>query len=463
MTDPMTSLASLKGYFTVHRDAILADYFNYLRFPSISSEVDNKPYVQACAQWVMGYLEASGLQAELWPTAGHPTIFASHCQAGPDKPTLLLYGHYDVQPVDPLELWLSPPFEPTIRDGNVYARGAQDNKGQSFYTMLALRSLLYLRGDLPINIKVLIEGEEECGSHSLPALLLERRNRLAADALAVVDMGLPGPQIPAVTLGCRGLVALEVTVRGSSTDLHSGSHGGIVYNANHALVELLARLRRDDGSIAIPGFYDDVLPVSSEVRESLYLEFDATAYKTSFGALPTGGEHLYSPVERACLRPTVEINGICGGYTGTGVKTVIPASASAKLTCRLVPNQTPQHTAEKVAAFFQANVPMGIDIDVQVIPGGGCAVRADANSAVVRAFSSAYTELFNTPCCYVFEGGSIPIIPELQQASGGDVVLLGMGLNDDNIHAPNEHFGLDRLENGYLLVARAIELMGAGS
>lgn len=455
-----TPFSTLRSYFAAERQAILDDYFTFLRFASISSESAYVPQMLACATWVRDYLAGSGFDTQLWPTqGGHPTVFAADMGAGNGAPTLLLYGHYDVQPVDPLELWQSPPFEPEIRDGNVYARGAEDNKGQCFYTLLALRTLRKLHGRLPINVKVLIEGEEECGSRNLPTLLVEKRSYLAADALAVVDMGLPAADVPAVTLGCRGLVALEVEVSGSSTDLHSGTHGGVVYNANHALVELLASLRDSRGAIAIPGFYDDVVDVSDEVRNRLYLHFDADRYRKTFGAEASGGEQGLPPLERACLRPTIEVNGLSGGYTGSGVKTVIPAKAHAKLSCRLVPNQEPQRTASRVADFLRARAPHGITVDVRVVPGGGAAVRADADSAVVRAFSSAYTELFEAPCQYVFEGGSIPIIPDLARACGGDVVLLGLGLNDDNIHAPNEHFSLDRLEKGFLLIARAVELL----
>lgn len=459
MTATSTPFTTLRQYFTAHHDAILSDYFAYLRFPSISSEASYAGDVASCASWVASYLTASGFTAELWPSAGHPVVFASHCHAGADKPTILLYGHYDVQPVDPLELWHSPPFTPTLKDGVVYARGAQDNKGQSFYTFLALRALKELTGSLPLNIKVLIEGEEECGSRNLPKLLEERKSRLAADALAIVDMGIPGADIPAVTLGCRGLVALEIHVHGSTTDLHSGTHGGIVYNPNHAIIELLGRLRASDGTIAIPGFYDDVADVPESIRQHLYLHFDAERYYETFGAVPTGGEQSLAPLERACLRPTLEINGISGGYTGTGFKTVIPAVASAKISCRLVPNQDPHKIGNLVADFLTHHAPPGIEVKVEILPGGGAAVRAAAGSAVVKAFHSAYSELFGTTCQYVFEGGSIPIVPALADAAGGDVVLVGTGLNDDNIHAPNEHFSIDRLEKGFLLICRALELL----
>lgn len=453
---PLT-LSDLKEYFSAHKQEILADYFTYLRFPSISSEASFAQEMHSCAQWVRDYLTASGLTAELWPTEGHPTVFAQDLSAGADKPTLLLYGHYDVQPVDPLELWHSPPFEPTVRDGAVYARGAQDNKGQGFYTMLALRAVRKLAGRLPINVKIIIEGEEEWGSRHLADLIATKGAELTADALAIVDMGIPKEDIPAVTLGCRGIATLDVEVKGASTDLHSGSHGGLVYNANHALIEMLAKLHDASGAIAIPGFYDDVKEVPLEIRRRLYLDFDEEEYYQAFGARPTGGERHISPPERVSLRPTVEVNGINGGYTGPGFKTVIPARATAKISCRLVPDQTPEATARRVADFLLSVAPPGIEVDIQLHFGGGGAVRADADTPVVRAFCSAYEEIFQKPCQYLFEGGSIPIVPVLAQASGADIVLVGMGLHSDKIHAPNEHFHLDRLEKGFLLIGNVLD------
>lgn len=449
----------LQEYFSKHREDLLQQYFTFLRFPSISSEPPYAKDVQNCAQWVKNFLQNIGFQTELWPTSGHPAIFASSLEAGPSQPTLLIYNHYDVQPVDPLELWETPPFEPTVRNGEVYARGAQDNKGQCFYTLCALKALREIHGKFPVNIKIVVEGEEECGSKGLAGVLSQHKQQLAADYLAVIDMGLPSKDIPAVTLGIRGLVAMEMTVTGSSTDMHSGSHGGIAYNPNRAIAELIASLYSPDGSVAVPGFYKNVKEVPKDILDNLYQDFDAEKYHQSFSAHPTGGESHLPPVQRATLRPTIEVNGLWGGYIGEGFKTVIPAKARAKISCRLVPDMEPYAIGKLVADYLQSKAPPGMHVEVKIIHGGGTAVRAEADSKVVKAFSDAYSEVFNKPCTYIFEGGSIPIITELSKASNSQVVLLGMGLAEDAIHAPNEHFGLDRIEQGFLVVARAIELL----
>lgn len=455
----ITPLSAYKDYYKTNETALLNEFFSFLKIPSVSSEPQYGGDIKRCARWVETRLRQIGFEVEVWETSGHPAIFGSCMEAGPDKPTLLIYNHYDVQPVDPLSLWTSSPFEPTVKQGVVYARGAQDNKGQCFYTLLGLKALREIRKKFPINIKIIVEGEEECGSKGLHGVVGKHQDQLAADYLAIVDGGLPAENIPAVSLGVRGIVTMHVKLTGSSTDLHSGSHGGIVYNPNHAIVELLAKLRNSDGSIAVPGFYDEVQPVPDDVLNSLYMDFDEEHYLKNFGASPTGGEKAYPPLQRACLRPTIEINGIWGGYIGDGFKTVIPKEAHAKISCRLVSKMNPAKTAERVADFLKKHAPPGITVEVEVYSGGGEAVRADANSAVVAAFRDALTEIFGAPCKYTFEGGSIPIITALANASNSSVVIVGMGLAEDNIHAPNEHFSLDRLEKGYLMIARAIELL----
>jgi acetylornithine deacetylase/succinyl-diaminopimelate desuccinylase-like protein len=456
----MTQTSSLKSYFQKNNKQIIDDYLEFLRFQSISTDPAYTPQVLACADWLTQYLTKMGFEVQQWPTSGHPTIFASYLKAGPEKPTFLIYNHYDVQPVDPLEEWETPPFEPTIRNGQVYARGAQDNKGQCFYTIQALKALIELNGTLPINIKLIIEGEEETGSNGLAEILQQRQNQLKADYLAIVDVGIPGPTEPTLTLGLRGLVTLDVHLQGSKTDLHSGCHGGVAYNPIHALVELLSKLRNSSGKITVPGFYDDVLPMDEQERQQLNLEFDVKKYETMFGIKPTGGEKAFSPAERNWLRPTLEINGVSGGYAGAGFKTVIPAKAHAKISCRLAPNQDPKKIGALVANFLKENAPEGIVVDAQVRPGGGFATRAKASSIVAQAFAKAYSEVFGKTCEYIFEGASIPIVPELSAASGSEVVMLGLGLADDQIHAPNEHFGLDRIEKGFLIMALAIEKLG---
>lgn len=450
----------LRDYFNKNEKQAIDDYFTFLRFQSVSSESQYKPQVETCAHWVVNYLNEIGFKTQVWPTSGHPVIYAYNMDAGPEKPTLLIYNHYDVQPVDPLEKWDSPPFEPTVRNGEVYARGAQDNKGQCFYTLWALKALMNLDQKLPINIKLCIEGEEECGSLGLSEVLPKKKKELQADYLSIVDMGIRRATDPAVTLGVRGIVTMDVEVTGTKTDLHSGSHGGMAYNPLHALVEILAKLRDKKGRIKVPGFYNDVQELDAQEKARIAFDFNENEYISTFGTKPTGGEkNAYSPLERAWIRPTIEINGISGGYSGAGFKTVIPAQAIAKLSCRLVPNQNPQKIGKKVAKFIEKNAPEGMDVKVRIHQGGGRAVRANPTSKVVQAFAQAYQEVFDKPCAFTYSGGTIPIIQQLTEVSNSEVVLMGLGLPDDQIHAPNEHFGLDRIKKGFLIIARTIEIL----
>lgn len=456
------SLAAMRKWIEVNRPQWLEEFMTFLRFPSISSEPEYKQSLLNCVKWLSDYLTKLHFDVELWPAPagnGHPILFASNMQAGPNKPTLLIYNHYDVQPVDPLEEWKSPPFEPSLRDGQVYARGAQDNKGQCFYVLQALKLLQKEKGSFPINIKLCIEGEEEIGSAALAKILPQKKEKLKADYLAIVDLGLRHAEIPALTLGTRGMLTLDVEIQGSQTDLHSGSHGGIVPNPIHALVKLLASLRDDQGRITIPGFYDDVKEMSQKERSKVCFDFDANEYYQQTGAVATGGEIQYSILERAWIRPTLEINGIWGGYIGKGFKTVIPAKAFAKISCRLVPDQQPAKIGNLVASYLKKIAPPGTQVTVNVHPGQGKAVRVSPDAKVVKAFAKSFEEVFGKPCEFIFEGASIPIVPELAAACGGETILLGLGLTTDQIHAPNEHFGVDRLEKGMLAMARAFELL----
>jgi acetylornithine deacetylase/succinyl-diaminopimelate desuccinylase-like protein len=456
----MNDLNDLKQLYEKVRNKGLEDFKTFLKFPSISSDPDNTADVAACCNWLADYLRSSGLEVDIWDTDGHPTIFASYEGAGPDKPTLLLYHHYDVQPVEPLEEWKTPPFEPTIKDGEIYARGAQDNKGQCFYSVLAITSLLKAEKSLPINVKLLIEGEEEIGSPNLPAWLEKKKEELKADYLAVVDVGMRDKSSPAVTVGVRGMLTMELVVDGTKTDLHSGTHGGVAFNPNHALVQILAQLRDPEtGKITVPGFYDDVEKPDEEEKKLLALDFPDKEYFRLFGQKPTGGEKKYTLAERAGLRPTLEINGISGGFTGLGFKTVIPARAAAKISCRLVPNQRPEVIGKLVADHIKRLTPEGIETTLHINPGTGLPLRTNPHSTIAGAFATAYQEIFGKPVEFIVEGGSIPITSELAEACGGEAVFAGLGLADDQIHAPNEHFGLDRLEKGFLSVARVLSII----
>lgn len=451
------SIDVLHNYYDQHQKSLVEDYLKFLSFPSISTDPEYQEPTLACAHWVENYLAEMGFKTELWPASDHPVIYGEWMGAGLEAPTLLIYHHYDVQPVDPLELWETPPFQPTIKEGQVYARGAQDNKGQCFYTLAAVKAILHLQKALPINVKFCIEGGEECGSHGLDEILPRYAERLKADYLVIIDVGIPDQDTPSVVLGTRGLVAMDVVVTGSNIDLHSGSHGGLVFNPLRALTKLLGHLHDNNGHITIPGFYDQVQEMKEEDRQKIDFDFDQASYETFFQTEATGGELNFSPQERNWVRPTLEINGVHGGYCGTGFKTVIPAKAFAKISCRLVPDQEPAHIGALVKAYLEQNSPPGTEVKVDVHSGFGKAVRVDINSKVVQAFAKAFSEIFNRPCKYILEGASIPITPKLAEASQSETVLVGLGLLSDQIHAPNEHFGLDRLKKGFLIVARALQ------
>ncbi len=448
-----------KNIFKNQESQFLEEYFTFLRFPTISADPSMRPHVKQCAQWLEMVLHDAGFQVDLWDKERAPVVFAQHLEAGFDQPTLLIYNHYDVQPVDPLEQWKHDPFSP-VKEGNVIsARGAQDNKGQCFYVLAALLSYLKHEKKFPINIKLLIEGEEESGSGALSKLLKEKKELLQSDHLIVVDLGMRQQYTPAITLGTRGLVTVNVEIESTNGDLHSGSHGGLAYNPLHALVQLMSQARDVHGHITIPGFYDDVVYPDAAVLAQMNLSFSESDYFKQFGAYPTGGEKSFTPLERNWLRPTLELNGIGGGYQGPGGKTVIPASGFAKISCRLVPNQDPEKIGRLLKSYFESSAPKGTRVSVTVGHGMGAAVRTPASSQIIQALGTALSEVFLKKCEYIFEGATIPIVPELQEASGAEVAMFGFGLAEDRIHAPNESFGWDRIEKGFLTMSRLIELL----
>ncbi len=452
----MADIEWLNQYYDKNEKEILQDFFKFLQFQSISSMPEYKSETIACAKWLNEYLKDLKFETEIWETSGHPVIFASNLKAGKNQPTLLIYHHYDVQPIDPLELWDSKPFNPEIRNGQIYARGAQDNKGQCFYTLQALKALLDKDGSFPINIKLCIEGEEECGSHGLTGLLKIKSEELKADFLSVVDLGIQSLKKPSITLGIRGIVTMDLEVLGSKTDMHSGCNGGLLYNPNHALVEILSSLRDKDGRIQVPGFYEGVADLGELEKKTLSLDFDEKEYFENFGALASGGEKKYHPLIRNWVRPTLEINGISGGFRGLGFKTVIPARAEAKISCRLVPNQDPEIIGLSVKKFIEKQAPEGVLVKVTLHEGGGKAMHSSPDSKIVQVFKESYEQVFKKPCDFVYEGASIPVVTELAIASKAEVALIGLGLATDCIHAPNEHFGLDRFKMGFLIMANAI-------
>ena len=367
----MSTTATLKELYAKDKESNLKDYFTFLRFKSIATDPAFQEDVERCADWLASYLKKCGLQVEKWDTGRAPTLFAQDLRAGPDKETLLIYCHYDVQPVDPLYEWITPPFEPTIRDGEVFARGAADNKGQCFYTALALKTLLKNRDRLPVNIKFLIEGEEESGSVGLSQIIPSKKEALKADYLVIVDSGVESLDTPSITLGARGLVCFQISLKEASFDLHSGMAGGLAYNPNRAMVELLSKLHDSEGKVTVPNFYDSVIPISEHEKKEITFDFDHKGFFKMFGFKPTGMEKGVSEYEASWIRPTLEINGMWGGYTGAGFKTVIPAKAYAKISCRLVPNQDPETITAQVKDFLQKLTPANMKLEIETIPGNG--------------------------------------------------------------------------------------------
>jgi acetylornithine deacetylase/succinyl-diaminopimelate desuccinylase-like protein len=444
-------------WFEQESETIRRDYYNFLRFKSISSEPAFQKDVRACCEWLAHYLEKMGLTVHIWEGSGHPVIFATLASDQEDAPTLLIYNHYDVQPVDPLELWQSDPFEPEEREGRVYARGAQDNKGQCFYSLTALRAWLQLGQKRPFNLKIVIEGEEEVGSRSLPELLIQKREELRADHLLVVDVGLPAKDVPAVTLGMRGIITFDIKCLGANCDLHSGHHGGLAYNPNKALVQLFSKLWTEDGRIAIEAIYDDLDILDKRELKLFDLDFDEEDYQKKFGVRALDVESGISPIESNWLRPTLEINGIIGGYTGEGFKTIIPAQASAKLSCRLPPNLKPDKVSQQIIDFLQKNCPEGMELEIEA-HGGGPGLRTLATSEIVQIASKAYEAVYQSNCRMILTGGSIPIIVSLAEASEAQVALIGTGLGEDNIHSPNESFGWnEQFKRGFLVMTQIFE------
>lgn len=452
----MYSLPQLKNWFENTRNSLIQDYFRFLRFKSISADPHYAKEVIACADWLVAYMQKyTGMQVEKIPTMKYPIVYAQDLRAGANAPTILIYGHYDVQPVDPLDQWHSDPFEPTLKEGKVYARGAVDDKGQIFYAILAMRAWFELGRQLPINVKFCIEGEEESASMGLSSALSQLKDKLRSDSILVVDFDQFDEQTPAISLGARGIVSLEVTLKGSSTDLHSGIHGGLAYNPNKAMVQLLAEMWDEKGRIVVPGFYDDVLEMDAS---SFSFRYDEKTYMQTFGITALGGEEGRSLQDNNWFRPTIEINGVHGGYGGAGVKTVIPAECMAKISCRLVPNQDPKNVSHKIAQFLKRKVPKNMEIKI-IEHGGEPAFRGKADSFLAKAVSVAATEVTGKQCVSMLAGGSIPIIGAMMRELNAEPIGMGFGLATDQIHAPNEHFDLERLKKGFLTVARVLELL----
>ena len=443
---PANSQGYTTGMTALDRDAHLSKLKELLRIPSVSAKSDHAADCRRAADWVRSELDAAGLDTELVETAGYPIVYAERI-VDPSRPTVLVYGHYDVQPAEPLGLWTTPAFEPTERDGALYARGATDDKGQMLTHVLAVQTLA-ARGELPVNVKFVIEGEEEVGSNNLEPFLRDRRETLACDVAVISDTSQFAPGVPAITYGLRGILACEVRLTGPNRDLHSGSFGGSVANPANVLSRLVASLHHDDGRVAIPGFYDEVVPLTDDEREQFAaLPFDEAAYFGSIGLSEGHGEPGYSANERRWARPTCDVNGLLSGWTGEGPKTIVPSVAMAKITCRLVPGQRWDAITDAIEGHLQGQLPPGIAMGFHREHGAN-AILVDRGSDFVKAAEDAIEAGFGSRPVFIREGGSIPVVATLKDVLGVDTLLLGWGQNTDNLHAPDEHFSIADFHNG---------------
>jgi acetylornithine deacetylase/succinyl-diaminopimelate desuccinylase-like protein len=440
-------------YLAAHQDRFVRELCEYVAFPSVSAQPQHKKDMAACANWLVRHCRQIGLKASLVPTAGHPVVVAS-TPSLPNRPRFLVYGHYDVQPPEPLELWRTPPFQPCLKGRALLGRGASDNKGQHFAHLKAVEACLKTGAGLPCNLTFVIEGEEEVGSTHLAAFLAKNRARLRCEAVVISDTGMPDVDHPALTYGLRGIAALEVKVLGPSRDVHSGIYGGSVDNPALVLCQMLARLRDDQGRIAIPGFYADVAPLSAfERRQLARLPYHAGRYRRFLGVPQLFGEREYTAVEQRSARPTFEINGLTSGYQGEGSKTIVPAWASAKLTFRLVPRQTPARVISAVCRHLRRICPPTVRLELR--PGhGGEPYVVSPRSLLSQAALRALREAFRREPVLLREGGSIPIVNDFKKILGADSLLLGLALPDDNPHSPNEKFSLDVFARGMELGVR---------
>ncbi|GHO44606.1 dipeptidase [Ktedonospora formicarum] len=451
-------MAELDAYITKNEERFLEDLKGWLRIPSISTLPEHTSDVQQAAEFAVGQLKSIGFeQVEAIATQGHPLVYGEWLKA-PGKPTLLVYGHYDVQPVDPVELWDTPPFEPTVRSGNIYCRGACDDKGQTMLVFKALESLMAVDGKLPVNVKVLIEGEEEAGGESIEHYVRTMPERLGCDAAFICDTHMPGPETPALISGLRGIIYTEVEVHGARRDLHSGTYGGIAPNPLHALAIIISKLKDEQGHIHIPGLYNKLRP-AAQVEKDFWqndpLNF-AENLREEMGVEQLAGEPEHPPLERISARPTFEVHGIAGGFTGEGAKTVIPAQATAKISLRLPPDLKSQECFTLFEKAVQEAAPEDVKVIVRNVHGGeGLVVELD-NPAIVAA-ATALKEVYGKEPVYLREGGSIPVAALFNEILNVPVVLMGFGLPDDNLHAPNEKYSLSQFYKGIRTVARFLQ------
>src|SRR5687767_7644869 len=442
----------LRKFLSDNDTRIRSELFDFLRIPSVSAKSDHNADTRRAAEWVKASLDKIGVPAKIYPTAGHPVVVGEWRNA-PGAPTVLIYGHYDVQPAEPLDLWKSPPFEPTVRDGKIYARGSVDDKGQLFLHVKALEAHLATRGKLPVNVVVIAEGEEEVGSDHLEEFIEKNRELLAADAVVISDSAMFAPGQPSVLSSLRGLAYFEINVRGPAVDLHSGAYGGAVVNPAMALARILATMHDDNGHVAIEGFYDSVRDWTPEIREQMRkLPFDEGQFVHETGASELGGEAGFTVLERLWSRPTCEVNGLLSGDTGEGAKTVRPYEAMAKVSCRLVPDQTPAEITKAMRAHVERVAPKGVTATVKYLHGGK-PWRAELKGPLYEAAKRALATAFEKEPVIVGEGGSIPVVGDFERVLKAPVLLVGFGLPGENAHAPNEWFSEENFRIGMKAMA----------
>jgi acetylornithine deacetylase/succinyl-diaminopimelate desuccinylase-like protein len=455
--------ADLDSYLSSNDARIQRELFDFLRIPSVSARSEHDADTARAAEWTAQAMRDAGLEATVHPTAGHPVVIGEWRSAAKGAPTVLVYGHYDVQPAEPLELWTSPPFEPTIRDGRVYARGSVDDKGQLFLHIKALEAHLRSRGKMPMNVIVLAEGEEEVGSEHLAEFIESHADRLRADYVVISDSAMFAPGLPSILSSLRGLAYFEINVQGPAQDLHSGSYGGAVVNPAMALAKILATFHDADGRIAIPGFYDKVREWPAAVRTQMKgLPFDEEHFRAETGAPALGGEKGYTALERLWTRPTCEVNGLLSGYTGEGAKTVLPAKAMAKVSCRLVPDQDPAEIEKLMKAHVAKVAPKGVNVTVTHLHGGR-PWRAELNGPLFDAARRALAAAFGREPVITGEGGSIPVVGDFERILGAPVALIGFGLPGENAHAPDEWMSMENFTKGMRAIATLWDELGASA
>jgi acetylornithine deacetylase/succinyl-diaminopimelate desuccinylase-like protein len=455
-------MTTWQTYLEQNQDRYLNELLDFLRIPSISSLPEHAPDVERAATWVAARMRNAGIEGvEIMPTGGHPVVYGEWRHA-PGKPTVMIYGHFDVQPVDPLHLWDSPPFEPVIKDGRIYARGSNDDKGNMLLPIIAVEALLRCEGALPLNLKFFFEGQEEIGSPTLPDFIVANKERFQCDMVVSSDGGQYGEDQPALLVGLRGLAALQIDVQGPAYDLHSGMYGGAIQNPIHALVRLLDTMRSADGAILVEGFYDRVRPLTEEERTQIAeVPFDEEEYKRQIDVDAIFGEPGFTTRERSWTRPTLEVNGIWGGFSGAGTKTVLPAEAHAKITCRLAADQDPVEIGELLAAHIEKHTPPGVKVTVQRAPNASLPYLMPADHPGNRAARDVLVEMYGKEPYFVRSGGSIPVCTLFLNTLGVYTVNFAFALNDEKQHSPNEFFRLSSFEKGQGAYCKLLHRLGA--